>query len=159
MPRGALTAGVTIEVRGLPKPAGSKRLFMVGKGAQRRPVVTDDCRKGGDWRATVQHAIAQAYKGAPMEGPLEVSLYFTMPRPRGHFTKRGDLRPSAPLYPTTRPDRSKLCRAVEDAATGLLWRDDSQIICGSTTKGYGARVGVVIWCRPLVTNGERKGKA
>lgn len=158
-PRPLAHRGVTVEVRGLPKPAGSKRVFLVGKGAARRPVVTDTCRKGGDWRATVQHAIAAAYQGAPMEGALEVSLHFTMPRPRGHFNKRGELLPSAPAFPTTRPDRSKLCRAVEDAATGLLWRDDAQIICGSTTKGYGARVGVVILCRPLLAADPRKGEA
>lgn len=123
---------------------------MVGKGSERRPVVTDDCAKGRDWRATVQHAIVEVYQGPPLDGPLEVSLTFTLPRPRGHFGAHGKLRPSAPAYPTTRPDRSKLCRAVEDAATGLLWRDDSQIICGSITKGYGERVGVTIWCRPLI---------
>jgi crossover junction endodeoxyribonuclease RusA len=159
-PRPLAFRGVIVEVRGLPKPAGSKRVFLVGpKGGTRRPVVTDDCRKGADWRATVQHAIANAYQGPPMECALEVSLHFTVPRPRGHFNKRGELRPSAPAFPTTRPDRSKLCRAVEDAATGLLWRDDAQIICGALTKGYGARVGVVILCRPLVAFDPRKGEA
>jgi len=141
--------GIIVEVRGLPKPAGSKRVFLVGKGAARRPVVTDDCRTGRDWRASVQDAIARAYDGPPLTGPLELNLVFTMPRPRGHFTRRGMLRPSAPECPTTRPDRSKLCRAVEDAATGLLWRDDSQIVAGSITKRYGERIGVVIQCHAV----------
>jgi len=141
--------GVVVEVRGLPKPAGSKRVFLVGKGAERRPVVTDDCRRGRDWRASVQDAIARVYGGPPLTGPLEVHLTFTMPRPRGHFGARGQLRPSAPACPTTRPDRSKLCRAVEDAATGLLWRDDAQIVSGSITKRYSERIGVVIHCHAV----------
>lgn len=147
---------IVVEVRGLPKPAGSKRVFLVGKGAERRPVVTDDCAKGRDWRASVQHEIARAYQGPPLAGALELHLTFTMPRPQGHFTKRGALRPSAPACPTTRPDRSKLGRAVEDAATGLLWRDDAQIVRGSITKQYGERIGVVIHCRALEQNGRRK---
>ncbi len=138
---------VVVEVYGLPKPAGSKRVFLVGK--DRRPIVTDDCAKGGDWRATVQHAIARAHRGAPLEGPLELSLYFTMPRPGGHLGRTGNLRPSAPAYPTRKPDVTKLVRAVEDAATGLLWRDDSQVVTQAAAKRFGERPGVVIHCRRL----------
>jgi Holliday junction resolvase RusA-like endonuclease len=118
--------------------------------------VTDDCKTGRDWRASVQDAIARTYDGPPMAGALEVSLTFTMPRPQAHFTKRGELRPSAPACPTTRPDRSKLTRAVEDAATGLLWRDDAQIVAGSITKRYGERIGVVIHCQALETGGKNQ---
>jgi len=139
---------VKVEVRGVPKPAGSKRVFMVGKGRKRRPVVTDDCAKGQDWRATVQHEITRQYAGEPLAGPVAVCFDFTMPRPAGHLGRRG-LRPSAPAYPTVKPDVTKLIRAVEDAATGLLWRDDSQVTTQVGTKQYGARVGVVITCRPL----------
>ncbi len=138
---------VVVEVNGLPRPAGSKRVFLVGK--DRRPVVTDDCKGGPDWRATVQHAIARVYRGAPLEGPLELSLYFTMPRPGGHLGRTGNLRPSAPPYPTRKPDVTKLIRAVEDAATGLLWRDDSQVVTQAAAKRYGPRPGVVIHCRRL----------
>ncbi|HSS55517.1 MAG TPA: RusA family crossover junction endodeoxyribonuclease [Gaiellales bacterium] len=141
---------VVVFVPGHPKPAGSKRVFMVAKaGAAPRPVVTDDSgAKGRDWRASIQHAIAAVFQGPPLTGPLELSCYFTVARPRGHSGKRG-LLPSAPSYPTTRPDITKLLRAVEDAATGLLWADDAQIVTQSAAKRYGARPGVVIHCRPL----------
>jgi Holliday junction resolvase RusA-like endonuclease len=59
-----------------------------------------------------------------------------MPRPRAHFGARG-LRPAAPAWPTVRPDVLKLARAVEDALTGLVWRDDSQIVVELLTKQYG----------------------
>ena len=143
-------AVVVVTVYGLPKPAGSKRVFLVGpKGGAQRPVVTDDAGAAGkDWRVAVQHAIARVYRRGPMPCPLELTCYFTLPRPRGHTGKRG-LRASAPAYPTTRPDVTKLLRAVEDAATGLLWADDAQIVTQAATKRYGARPGVVIHCRPL----------
>jgi hypothetical protein len=43
---------IVVDVRGIPKPAGSKRVFLVGKaGGPQRPVVTDDSgAKGRDWR-------------------------------------------------------------------------------------------------------------
>jgi len=143
-------AVVVVAVYGLPRPAGSKRVFLVGpKDGPKRPVVTDDAgAKGKDWRATVQHAIARVYRRGPLTCPLELACYFTLPRPRGHVGRRG-LRASAPPYPTTRPDVTKLLRAVEDAATGLLWADDAQIVTQTATKRYGARPGVVIHCRPL----------
>jgi Holliday junction resolvase RusA-like endonuclease len=141
---------IVISVYGLPKPAGSKRVFPVGKaGGPQRLVVTDDSgAKGRDWRATIQHAIAAVYHEPPLLGPLELVCAFTVPRPRGHAGRRG-LRPSAPGYPTTRPDVTKLLRSVEDSATGLLWADDAQIVTQTATKRYGARPGVLIHCRPL----------
>lgn len=144
------TAGVVIEVPGLPRTAGSKRVFLVGKaGEAKRPIITDDSGKQGrDWRADVQHAIRRRYQGPPFTGPLEVAFFFTVPRPRGHFGRRG-LRPTAPPYPTVRPDMSKFERAVEDAATGLLWYDDAQIVSRAAAKVYGDRPGVVIHCRVL----------
>lgn len=142
---------VVVFVPGHPKPAGSKRVFLVSKaGGPQRPVVTDDSgAKGRDWRVAIQHAIAAVHTAPPLTGPLDLSCYFTVTRPLGHSGRRG-LRPSAPPYPTTRPDVTKLLRAVEDAATGLLWADDAQIVTQSATKRYGARPGVVIHCRPLI---------
>jgi len=150
---------VVVEVRGLPRPAGSKRVFLVArKGtAERRPVVVDDCATGRDWRASVQHAIARQHPAEPLRGPLELALYFTMPRPGSHLGRRG-LRPSAPPYPARRPDVTKLIRAVEDAATGLLWVDDAQIVTQTATKRYGEKPGVVIHCRRLEMCGERGGR-
>jgi len=151
---------VVVEVRGLPRPAGSKRVFLVArKGTtERRPVVVDDCVTGRDWRASVQHAIARQHPAEPLRGPLELCLYFTMPRPEGHQGRRG-LRPSAPPYPARRPDVTKLIRAVEDAATGLLWVDDAQIVTQTATKRYGEKPGVVIHCRRLEARDEREGES
>jgi Holliday junction resolvase RusA-like endonuclease len=147
---------VVVHVYGLPKPAGSKRVFMVGTGDKRRPVVTDAAgQPGRDWRASIQDAIARRHPGAPFTGPLAVTFTFTVPRPQGHVGRHGTLRPSAPAYPTTRPDVTKLIRAVEDAATGLLWRDDAQLVVQSATKHFGERPGVVIHCRCLEAQERR----
>jgi Holliday junction resolvase RusA-like endonuclease len=74
---------------------------------------------------------------ALMDGPLQLTAHFVVPRPKGHHGAKGSVRPSAPAYPITRPDTTKLLRALEDACTGILWRDDSQIVSQFAFKAYG----------------------
>jgi crossover junction endodeoxyribonuclease RusA len=136
-------------VPGAPVPAGSKRVFMAGKaGGPVRPIVTDDVDtkgRGRDWRAAVRYAAAEAALGSGrLEGALRVWLSFFVPRPKSHRGKRG-LLPSAPAYPTTKPDVLKLARAVEDACSGIVWTDDAQIVTEDLCKLYadgGASIGV-----------------
>lgn len=139
---------MTIEffVAGTPKPAGSKRAFAIKKsGAYTgRVAVTDDSGKPGkDWRKTVSEAGALERKaraergenGALFDGPLLLALTFYLKRPQSHSTKRG-LKPSAPRHHTSAPDSTKLTRSVEDALTGVLYRDDAQIVAQSIQKRY-----------------------
>ena len=50
--------------------------------------------------------------------------------------------------PPRRPDLDKLCRACLDSLTGIVWRDDAQVVRLEASKGYGAP-GVVIWVEPI----------
>lgn len=130
-------------VAGIPKTAGSKRAFMP-KGWS-RPIIVDDCKKGKDWRGDIQAVARGVYQGNPLLGPLKLTLTFVMPRPCSHFsssTKK--LRSNAPFWPETRPDVLKLARAVEDALTGILWRDDAQICDEPIKKHYGETPGVIV---------------
>lgn len=72
---------------------------------------------------------------------------FFLPRPKGHFGVHGVKR-SAPKYPTVRPDATKLMRPLEDALTGIVWKDDSRIVEQVVRKSYGdpprAEVKVVV---------------
>jgi Holliday junction resolvase RusA-like endonuclease len=135
---------ITFHVPGIPQTADSKRAFVIpGKnGGKPRAIVTDDNPKGKDWRATIQQVAADHF-AVPMEGPLKVSLRFGLLRPKGHFGKRG-LKPSAPQYPTVKPDVIKLARCVEDALNGLAWKDDSQIVFEELGKVYAGSPGVQI---------------
>ncbi|MBA7632259.1 hypothetical protein ES703_39802 [subsurface metagenome] len=72
-------------------------------------------------------------------GPISLKLTFFMGRPKGHFRTgkhAGELRPSAPEHPTSKPDLTKLTRAVEDALTGIIWKDDAQVVKQDTIKVY-----------------------
>lgn len=134
------------EVLGLPKPAGSKRAFVRGG----RAVVVDDCRGGREWKNLVADAALAACGEVLLEGALELRVTFWMPRPKGHFgTGRNadQVKASAPAHPAVKPDVLKLARAIEDALTGVLWRDDAQIVSERLHKRYttgAARTVVVV---------------
>jgi Holliday junction resolvase RusA-like endonuclease len=65
---------------------------------------------------------------------LEVEV--VLPRPLSHRRKDGSTAPGAPRYPITKPDATKMLRAVEDAMTGIAWLDDAQIVRQVVTKRY-----------------------
>jgi crossover junction endodeoxyribonuclease RusA len=141
---------IAFTVYGRAQPAGSKRAFY-NKSAG-RVIVTDDNKKARPWKAEVADAAQTAMlaesvtgNGVLVDGPLSLELTFVVPRPKGHYGANGVL-PSAPSHPTVRPDVLKLARGVEDACTGIVWRDDSQIVLETLRKEYGepARCEVVV---------------
>jgi Holliday junction resolvase RusA-like endonuclease len=62
--------------------------------------------------------------------------------------KAGQVKQTAPHYHTTKPDATKLLRALEDALKLICWNDDSQVARQRVDKVYqGATAGafVSIW--------------
>lgn len=135
-------------VPGKPQPAGSKRAFTNKKLG--RTMVVDANPKAKPWQALVHDYVVAELEDATLplipEGAISLTLKFSVARPLGHYGTKG-LRPSAPNRPTVRPDVLKLARAVEDALTGVLWRDDAQIVDEYLVKEYGDREGVAIHVR------------
>jgi len=126
---------VTFVVWGVAQTAGSKRGFYNKK--VHRVIITDDNAKSRPWKAQVTDAAAAVMAGRPLlEGALSAAFVFYLPRPKSHHGRRG-LLPSAPAFPVVKPDALKLARAVEDALTGVVYRDDSQIVYESLWKAYG----------------------
>jgi len=127
-------------VFGKPETAGSKRAFTLpGKGSGKpRAHVVDANPKTKNWQGQVATAAKQYWPGPLTTGPVFVKTQFYFVRPKGHYgTGRNadKLKPSAPKHHTQKPDSLKLMRAIEDALTGVLWRDDSQI----TDEAHGKR--------------------
>lgn len=135
---------VQFVVYGVAQPAGSKRAGQTKTG---RLFVRDDAKKSRPWKSEVSAAAVDAMSSSELlAGPLELEVVFTVPRPKGHFGARG-LRPSAPAYPAVRPDVTKLLRAVEDACTGIVWRDDAQVVEQYARKQYGEPAAVTVTVR------------
>ena len=147
---------IEIFIEGQPRPAGSKRAFALrrrdGSLVTRpngSPVinVTDDCKTSAGWKADVREAFRRQWQGDPLSGPIGLAVEFVLSRPKKHFrtgSKSHLLRDDAPHWHTTKPDRGKLLRAVEDALTGIAWIDDAQVCAGPVVKCYGTREGVSI---------------
>jgi Holliday junction resolvase RusA-like endonuclease len=116
-------------VAGIPVPQGSKNPW----GGEANPHL-----KG--WRQAVADAAARALHVEPLPGPVRVQAEFVFPRPKAHYrTGRyaQELRVAAPYWHTSTPDLDKLQRAIGDALTGILVRDDAQIAAWLVSKRYG----------------------
>lgn len=145
----------TFFVVGIPKPAGSKRGFCLRKGGNLtgRVAIVDACKTSRDWKTTVSQSVADRLAARASNGnfptarPVSLTLTFNMPRPKSHhYGAKGnfEVRKTAPIHHSTRPDTLKLARAVEDALTGILYRDDSQIVVELIEKRYATTPGVTI---------------
>jgi Holliday junction resolvase RusA-like endonuclease len=117
-------------VLGEARPAGSKTAVVTPQG--RRNVFDSSGRPGAAWKREVKSAALDALEAAGLagqllEGPLAVRMtFYRRPLARGGRD-----------YPTTRPDVLKLARAVEDALTTVVWRDDAEIVAEGLAKLYG----------------------
>jgi crossover junction endodeoxyribonuclease RusA len=131
-------------IPGIPAPGGSKRAFVINGRAH----ITDDCKRNKPWRESIAVFARQAYQGDPLTGPLSLVVEFVMPRPKGHYGSGRNasvLKPSAPMFPAVKPDCTKLLRALEDALTGILWRDDATIVKQYVCKSYGEQPGASVF--------------
>lgn len=138
-----------LDVLGLPAPKGSARAMNIGGRA--RLIASSsgaNAKKQAAWVKAVQNAAAC---GDVIPGPVWVAITFRLPRPKGHYTARGELREKAPLHPIVHPDIDKLARTTLDALTGLAFEDDSRVVSLYVGKQYavpnraGATITVGAW--------------
>ena len=152
---------VSFFVSGIPKPGGSKKAFPIrGKDGKMHVIVTD-ASNNKDWRQSVKAACLRVWHGPPTIQALELNVSFTMPYRKGDYgtgKHKNSLKPSAPHWHTSKPDLTKLLRSTEDALTGVLWIDDSQIVQTTLSKIYGFRPGALIEVRYAQENKDRLDK-
>jgi Holliday junction resolvase RusA-like endonuclease len=68
---------------------------------------------------------------------VKLAVTFSFPRPKSHYRSDGvTLKPSAPYYKTSAPDLDKLQRAIGDALTGTVFRDDALVAVWEVRKVY-----------------------
>jgi len=119
---------VTFTVLGLAQPKGSAKAF-VPKGWQ-RAVVTSDNPRVKDWQQAVAWQAQAAAAEGQFVGPVALRVAFALPRPAS--------LPRRVLAHITRPDLDKLVRSIGDALTGVLYRDDGQVVELQARKVYAA---------------------
>lgn len=123
-------------VEGTPVPQGSKSLSRTG-------VMYEANKALKPWRKEV--TAAALWVAGPqfelMQGPLIVSIWFTMPRPP--TVKRES--------PSVKPDLDKMCRAVLDSLSGIVYKDDAQIVRIDAIESYEPQTGAHIFVHPADT--------
>jgi Holliday junction resolvase RusA-like endonuclease len=125
---------VSFTVRGVPVPQGSKRA-LVHRSTGRAVVIEQGGQRHKDWRADVKAAAAAAWAADrncpchPMQGPVGVSICFTVPKPKSAPKTRR-------TWPDKRPDLDKLVRTILDAITGEVIADDAQVVQLLAGKSY-----------------------
>ena len=127
-----------------PAPQGSKTYK--GKG-----VFVESSPKLKPWRFAVSQAALAT--GEPMtDGQVSVMITFMFNRPKAHYNTKGELKPKAPFYKSSKPDLDKLCRSTLDGITGVLIKDDSQVvnlICNKVYTNEGELPGALITINQL----------
>jgi Holliday junction resolvase RusA-like endonuclease len=123
---------IDFSVRGIPIPQGSMKAFVVNGKAR----LTSDNPKTDGWREVVawEARSARARAGAnsivfEAQEPVEIEIEFYLPPLAKPVKGR--------LFPSVLPDLDKLCRAIFDALTGVLWVDDGQVCILRAVKHYG----------------------
>lgn len=117
---------IAFTVYGTPIQKGSARAFYVKQIA--RAVVTSDTRRGlKAWERSIRDA-AQGHAGTLLLDAVDVWLDFYLPRPKS--------LPKKVVHNIKKPDVDKLARAALDALTGVLWKDDSQVVSLIVSKQY-----------------------
>jgi crossover junction endodeoxyribonuclease RusA len=135
---------VRFTVLGIPAGKGSKRAFP-HRTTGRIMVVDDNPPKLREWERAVRYALEEAVIGVErFDGPVGAHVAFYMQKPKSAPKTRR-------VWPTKKPDIDKLARAILDPMTGILFRDDGQVIDLHVTKHYaedeGMRPGaaVLVW--------------
>lgn len=143
---------IVFTVAGVPQPQGSARAFTYQRTAEKGggigARVDSDNPKLKAWRLDVGKAARVAYRGPLLDGPVRIVAAFYLPAPKS-------LRRPKPH--TTRPDVDKLSRAIADAITGIIYRDDAQVTQLKATKSYtgvGEGPHAIIAVTPLLEEGR-----
>jgi Holliday junction resolvase RusA-like endonuclease len=147
-------APLTMWVPGKPQTAGSKSAFVNPKTG--KAIVTESAKGAAKvakktWRQDLKdEGVRQRRVTWLVDEPVDVALAaeFVFVRSRQGAQMRSGRSAgvvkdwAVGRRPVERPDALKLARAAEDALTGVLWLDDSQIVDERISKVYGDDVGL-----------------
>ena len=142
---------ISFAVRGTPTPKGS--LTRMPSGAM-IPAGTAESRKRMEsWRMDIRNEARRAMGERPaISGPVRLFVEFAFLPP-----KSIPKRQQGWIMHTKKPDVDKLFRALSDALTGIVWRDDSQVCMSAINKVYAwdGVSGAVVSVEPISDDSAR----
>lgn len=109
-----------ITVIGIPGPQGSKSFKGLSKAGH--AILVESSKKVRTWRESVKWAVVDSGGAQTITGPIDIEMYFTLPKPKSAPKSRR-------TWPDRKPDLSKLVRSTEDALTDSgAFEDDARIV-------------------------------
>lgn len=84
-----------------------------------------------------------------MTGPIELKLQLFFAIPESWSKKKKEQARLGLIVPTKKPDSSNCLKAVEDGFTGVVWRDDCQVVDHHITKRFSEEPCVMAIVTPL----------
>jgi len=129
---------IEFTVFGVPQPQGSTKAF-IPKG-WKRAIITSDNKKIKPWRQEIAGvAIAKMAGLSVCESAVSVDATFYFDRPKS--------TPKRVTEKITKPDVDKLGRGLLDALSGIVFKDDSQVVRCKLSKEFGtpSRMEVKVW--------------
>ena len=127
---------IELFVQGEPKPQQRPRVSVRGG---RGFAYNADSQAMKDWKQALDAALYEI-SDRGIDGPVEVTLRFSLPRPRSHY-RTGKfshlLKDSAPGDHQSRCDIDNISKVVLDKITRAgIWIDDSQVISLTASKRW-----------------------
>lgn len=133
-----MTFMVTFMVEGNPVGKGRPRFAKRGKF-----VSTYTPTKTRDYESIIKDAAKQAMgNSAPLETPVTVAIYITVPIPSSYSKKRTEACLKGSERPIKKPDIDNIAKCFLDAMNEIVYLDDTQVLTLHVTKVYGT-VGMV----------------
>lgn len=114
---------IPIEIEGPPVAAARPRITRFGSYNPQK-----DLMKQVAWE------IKKQWRDKPLTGPLFVRMEFHVALPASWSKKKKQALLGQPK--PTKPDLSNYIKFIEDAANGILWEDDNQIVQLEAKKLY-----------------------
>lgn len=116
---------IRVVIPGDPVAQGRGRAIPTARGIR-----VKDPEKARAWKRSAAIYMRLAMRSRqPLDGPLRCEVLFVFMR-----AKPRRLR----LWKSTKPDLDNLCKAAWDAANGVLWHDDGQVVEAHARKVWGA---------------------
>ena len=128
---------IEFTVLGIPAPKGSMKSFAMLRNGKPFAVTTAANPRTKSWQNEVTvMAQGHAPKDGPLRGAVKLVVYFMMPRPK--------TLPKKVVYHIKKPDTDKLLRVIKDALSGVIYRDDAQVVEVQAKKDYYHTTGAII---------------
>lgn len=115
-----------------PHAQGRPRLTTIGRSPR-----AYDPPASAKWKKAVRKALIRMLEGMGLkwplfpEGPVEAKILAVFGLPRSLERKRSPVKES---WMIARPDVDNVAKATMDAATSVLWTDDSQVVVSHVQK-------------------------